>query len=282
MAEVVKKRGRILLVASGMQEIGKSFLSLKQMIWQAYSSKHKSKGLIFDSNNEYGNYVIDGKAYKIKEISPNDIIRFSNHTNSEVRRIAPYYKNGAPMTDEDTEQLILKVLYEFRGGGLIVDDLNTIFGDNLPDRVTKALCNVRHKNYDLTLHVQSIGRISTKIRQNAKVVRYHYQLDPVLDSKDKLTGELEIYQIAEKLVNNQFISGNKYFVVYIFRVDKKIKGQFSPKMFSNAIQEYISENTNRLLNPLKAKVNKEGKKMYTHEQALLLKTKEFFIRYYGN
>lgn len=274
-------RGRILLIATGMQGIGKSFLSLNQALYQAYKAKHKNKCLIFETNiGEYKECEIDGTIHKIPQIGHNDIIRYGNHPKPDVRRISPCSKKGVPMSDIDTENLLIKVLNEFRGGSIIAEDLNKIFGDNLPDAITGALCNVRHRNCDLTLHLQSVGRIGVKMLQNVKVVRYHYQLEPIENSRDKLKGETEIFMIAEKLVNEQFTNGNRYFCVYIYREIKKIRGKFSPRMFSVAIQEYISENS-RVLRALLAKVDNRGKRINTYETALLAKTKELFLRYYG-
>lgn len=264
-----------------MQEIGKSYTSLKQAIYQAYIARHKRSSLIFDTNNEYGVYEIDGIKHKIQTIGHNDIIKFGNSPTFEVRRIVPFHPNGLPMSPDEAEQLLIKVINHYRGGTLIIEDLNRIYGDSLPQEVSGLLCNVRHRNCDVVFHLQSIGRILPKMRQNAKIIRYHYQLDSIEDSKEKLAGEIEIYKISEKLVNTQFEGGNRHFFVYIYRENKKIMGKFSPRMFTEAIQEYLSENM-RIIKPLLEKRDNKGKKINSYEQAHRIKTEELFRRYYGN
>lgn len=274
-------RSPILLIASGMQEIGKSYTSLKQMLYQAYIAKNKRSSLLFDTNGEYNSYVIDNKAHHIPMISQDQLVQFGNATTNEVKRITPFHPNGMPMSPEETERLLIKVITFYRGGSLMVEDTNRIYGDSLPTSVSGLLCNVRHRNCDVVLHLQSCARILPKMRQNTKVIRYHYQLDSIADSRDKLAGEVEIFYIAEKLVNKQFDGGNKYFFVYIYRETKKIKGAFSPRMFSEALQDYISENP-KILTPLLVKRDGSGHKVNSYEGALNQKTMELFKKYYGN
>lgn len=274
-------RSPILLIATGAQEIGKSYTSLTQLIANAYLAKHKRLGLIFDSNNEYGAYEIDGVVHKIKTIPHNEIIKYGNTQIPQVRRIAPFTAAGSPFEPEEVEKLVVRAVKEFRGGTLILEDTNTIFGDTLPVSISSVLCNVRHRNCDVVLHLQSVGRILPKMRQNCKVIRYHYQLDSIADSADKLVGEAEVFYIVEKLVNKQYELGNKYFHVYIWRMIKKVKGAFSPRMFADAIEEYISEHT-RTTALLEKKRGPSGKKLYTYEECIKIKTSELFKKYYGN
>ena len=168
-----------------MQEIGKSYTSLEEAIYQAYSAKYTKKTLLFDTNNEYGKYKIGSTWHNIRALPHNEIISFGNSKVPEVRRIIPFHPNGMPMGPEETEALLIKVITQFRGGTLIIEDLNTIYGDSLPVSISGLLCNVRHRNCFVILHLQSIGRLLPKMRQNTKLVRYHYQLDSVDESRDK-------------------------------------------------------------------------------------------------
>lgn len=274
-------RHPMLLIASAVQGGGKSYRSLKQCLYQAYFAKHRRSTLIFDTNGEYGEYEIDGVKHRIQPIQHDEIIKFGNNQNPEVRRLVPRHPNGAPMSPEEAEKLLIRALHEYRGGTLLIEDTNAIFGDALPDNLTSVLVNVRHRNCDVILHVQSIGRLVPKLRQNAKIIRYHYQLDTVEDSAEKFKAEIEIFYIAEKLVWNQYKIGNKRFYVYIWREDKKIKGLFSPKMFSDAIQEYLSEHS-KPMRPFLSKTDANGKKVYNYQTALLACTRVLFEKYYGN
>lgn len=275
------KRNPILYIASAVQGGGKSYKSLKDCLYQAYFATHRRGTLLFDTNNEYGGYEIDGTVHNIRPIAHNEIIKYGNNLNHEVRRIIPFHPNGMPMDKKETEALIIRCLNEYRGGTLLIEDTNRIFGDSLPDELASALVNVRHRNCDVILHVQSIGRLVPKVRQNAKVIRYHYQLDEIEESADKFKGGIEIFYIAEKLVWEQYNAGNIRFYVYVWREIKKIKGQFSPRMFANAIREYVSEHP-KVMRKFVQKVDGNGKKVHTYASALEACTIDLFRKYYGN
>lgn len=278
-----EKRSPILIIPTGAQDIGKSYQTLRQAIFQAYVAEHKRKSLLFDTNNEYEVYEIEGKKHYIKSIGHNDVIKYGNSKIPEVRRIVPFKPNGLPMSPEEAEGLLIRVIEEFRGGTLVIEDLNRLYGDSLPVSISGLLCNVRHRNCDVVFHLQSIARVLPKMLQNAKVIRFHYQLDTIANSAEKLKGEMEIYQIAEKMVTKEYDKGGTSvrFFVYIYRMARKLKGAFSPKMLSEAIMEYISENQ-RILKPLLEKRDLSGKKIYNYQQALNMKTVELYKRYQGN
>ena len=274
-------RDNILIVSSGRKRIGKSVETLRQVLYQAYEGKYKRKSLIFDINNEYGRFEMSpGVYHSIKEIHEADIVKYSNHPKAEVRRIVPY-KNNMPMNENEIDDLLVKVMVCFRGGILVVEDLNNIFGDVLPQKFSAMLCNNAHRNSDIFLHLQSIGRLLPKIRQNCDIVRFHHQFDDLIDSKEKLKGDYKILKIVQLIVNNEVERGNKYFFVEIYRDINKIKGQYSPRMLTEAIQNYLSENYS-ILTPLLQRRDKNGNKIYSYQQALELKTEELFQKYYGN
>ena len=277
------KRSPILIIPTGAQDIGKSYQTLRQAIYQAYLAANKRKTLLFDTNNEYEHYEIEGKMHHIKSIGHGDIIKYGNSPVAEVRRIVPFKANGLPMSPEEAEALLIQVIEQFRGGTLVIEDLNRLYGDSLPVSISGLLCNVRHRNCDVVFHLQSIARVLPKMLQNCKVIRFHYQLDTIANSAEKLKGEIEIYQIAEKMVTKEYDKGgtNVRFLVYIYRMERKLKGAFSPKMLSEAIQDYISENQ-RVLKPLLEKRDGSGKKIYNYQQALNRKTIELYKKYQGN
>lgn len=273
----------MLICASGLQGVGKSYETLKQAIYQAYVAPLNTRrsALIYDVNNEYAVYEIDGVKHYIKPIMPSQIVAFGNQQQTEVRRIIPFHPNGQPMSPEENEKLLIQVMNQYRNGTLIVEDLNRIYADALPVSVSGMFVNVRHRNCDCVFHIQSVGRLLPKMRQNTRIVRFHYQLDSIASSADKLKGEIEIFSIAEKLVQKQYDSGNIRFFVYIYRETKKIKGLFSPRMFADAIKEYLYDNPKET-KILEQRRDNNGKKMYTYQEALILRTHEMFKKYYGN
>ena len=273
----------MLICATGLQGVGKSHETLKQAIYQAYVAPPNTRrsALIYDVNNEYSKYEIDGVMHYIKPILPNQIIAFGNQPQTEVRRIVPFHPNGQPMGPEDTEKLLIQVMSQYRNGTLIIEDLNRIYADALPVSVSGMFVNVRHRNCDCVYHMQSVGRLLPKMRQNTRIVRFHYQLDSIASSKDKLAGVAKIFTKAEKLVQKQYDSGNIRFFVYIYRETKKIKGLFSPRMFADAIKEYLYENPKET-QIIERRRDNNGKKMYTYQEAILLRLDEMFKKYYGN
>ena len=280
-------RDNILMVVSGKKRIGKSNETLKKMIYQAYLSPHRRKVLYFDVNGEYGSYKIDGKeAHSIKKIGEHEIINYANATNVfEVRRIVPEITNdmlnNVDELEDYVDNLLITILVQFRNGILVLEDLNNVLGDVLPKRFTAMICNNPHRNCDIIIHFQSVGRLSPKLLQNTEYIRFHYQLDDLDDVKYKLRGDYEILKIAQNLVNNEFMIGNKRFHILLNREEKKISGKFSPLMLSNAIQKYLQQNPRKMKSILNEK-NIKGKRVYNYESAMKTKTKELFEMYWGN
>lgn len=273
------------MAVCGKKRIGKSYETLIKMLHQAYFAEYRRKVLYFDVNNEYSSYEIGGTRHNLKEIGEHEILRYSNSQTFEVRRIVPKL-NPQLMNDLDAltnyiDNLLMKILVQFRNGILVVEDLNSVLGDNLPQRFTATICNNAHRDCDIVLHLQSAGRLVPKVRQNCEYIRFHYQLDDMDDSKSKLKGDYEILKIAQLIVNKQFLGGNKRFFALVNREEKRISGKFSPRMLSEAIQEYLTQNM-RKLKPVLDQRDKKGKKIYTYEQALNKKTEEMFMQYWGN
>jgi hypothetical protein len=145
------------------------------------------------------------------------------------------------MPDEQ-DDLIVKMMMEFRGGCLFIDDLNTVFGDSLPKKVSGFFSNNAHRDCDILMQMQSVGRVLPKMWQNTNAVRFHKQLDSVKSSKAKLKDDYEIFLLAEKLVNFQYANGNKRFFVWVDKDENKIRGAFNKAMFERAIIDYLEEN----------------------------------------
>ena len=278
-------RDNTMMAVCGKKRIGKSYKTFEQMLQQAYFTEHRRKVLYFDVNGEYGGYEIAKITHRIKEIGEHEIIKYSNSPTFEIRRIVPKLNpqimNDLNVLADYIDNLLMKILVQFRNGILVVEDLNATLGDNLPQRFTSTICNNAHRNCDIILHIQSAGRLVPKVRQNCEYVRFHYQLDDMDDSKSKLKGDYEIFKIAQLIVNKQFLGGNKRFFVLINREEKKLSGKFSPRMMSEAIQEYLTQNM-RKLKPILDQRDKKGKKIFTYEQALNKKTEELFGMFWGN
>ena len=273
-------RDNRMIVVSGKKRIGKSHETLKQLLYHAYISKADRKNvLIIDTSKEFGDYKVDGVSHNIPLIktTKEDILRYGNSKKPEVRRII------LPDEWEDEQKAlgVVDAMKYFRNGILWMDDFNNIFGDSLPNNVARLLTNNAHRGTDIIFTVQSIGRILPKMLQNTEIYRFHDQLDDIEDSKDKLKTNFEIFKIAHLMIKAEAERGNPRFFLYIYKDEGRIKGLYSPKMLTEAIQAYLSLYP-RSVNILAKQKTNQGKNKYGYEQALNIKTVELFKKYYGN
>ena len=157
-------REALLGVAVGKKGIGKTFTTLQIIDSYVKGSSNISprRALILDVNDEFEN---------IKAIKLSDVSLFSMHPKIEARRIRPFNANGSKMSLDEIAMALLQILETFRGGLLLIEDLNKYISDHLPKDLVGAICTNRHSSTDIILHFQSIGRIGTKIWQNINFLR---------------------------------------------------------------------------------------------------------------
>ena len=253
-------REALLGVAVGKKGIGKTYTTLQiigQYIKGGLNAKPR-RALIVDVNDEFES---------VRAISPSDVALFSHHPKIECRRIRPFNEDGSKMTLNDVADCLWEVLRNYRGGLLLIEDINKYVGDYLPNDLVGAICTNRHSNLDIILHFQSIGRVGTKIWQNFNWLRFHKNSDSVDRHKKKFEDKWEAFKIAEILVNRQYFSGNKYFYLTYDGDNEKIRGNYSPKMFNEAIDEYIALNYTKKVKPLLNQRDAKGKKKHTPQSA---------------
>lgn len=194
-------------------------------------------------------------------------------------------KNGVwvPMSPSDKLTMLEKTLQVYKGGCLLIDDINKYIEDyEMPKDLTGMLAGNAHSDLDIILHYQSVGRILPKVIQNTNIFRYHYQLDPVKKSAQKLSEATEVFQIAELIVNEQYqVKKNKRFFVYIDREEGKIMGDITHSMFDAALTEYLSMNHDKL-QPFLRQRNELNKPIYTYPSALQAAKSKLFQKYWGN
>ncbi|HAI43577.1 MAG TPA: hypothetical protein DCM40_38500 [Maribacter sp.] len=253
-------REALLGVAVGKKGIGKTYTTLQ--IISSYikgsGSIKPRKALILDVNDEFSS---------IKGIRPSDVALFTHHPTIEARRIRPYNEDGSKMTLNDIADTLWQVLGDYKGGLLLIEDINKFTGDYLKNDLVGALCTNRHSSLDIIMHFQSIGRVGTKIWQNINWLRFHKNTDGVDRHKKKFEDKYEIFKICEILVNKQYFNGNKYFYLTIDCDNEKIRGAFSDKMIDEAIDEYIATNFTKKVKPLVNQRDVKGKKKYTNASA---------------
>ncbi|MGH2642319.1 MAG: hypothetical protein ACRDE2_00095 [Chitinophagaceae bacterium] len=249
-------------VAFGRKYSGKTYTTW-QMIYHyvtgdPYKGIKPRRALILDVNDEYG---------FLKAISVNDVGKFSNSRFIEARRIRAFNeKTGQPMTLNEVADCLFFILANYRRGLLLIEDINVYISDNLPDDLVGAICRNRHTELDIILHYQSIGRITTKVWQNINWLRFHKITDSVRRHKEKFEDKYEYLCIAENMVNNEYREGNKRFYCYIDVDEGKIRGDFSKKIFLDAIEIYLIRNYRTKIRPILDSVNKNGERTYSNYQ----------------
>lgn len=273
-----------LMVVTGRKRIGKSNETLRFLFNEYTRGQYARKVLIFDPNNEYGGYELYANNQKtivnIPMLGKNDILKFNKQRLVEIRRIVPQTEYGTPLQPEEQDELIVKMMSEFRGGCLFIEDLNTVFGDSLPKKVSAFFTNNAHRDCDIVIQMQSIGRILPKMWQNTQVIRFHSQLDSVDQSKNKLKEDYEIFKISQLMVEYQYNSGNVRFFVFVDKEDKKIRGNYTKAMFEKAVMDYLGENDGLVKKQMKKVDFGTGKRKYTPQQALDAEKERIYREYY--
>lgn len=252
-------------VACGKKGVGKSYTTGKMI--DDYVRGNPAQGiagrkvLVFDVNDEY---------MGLPALAPEHVMAFSAHPFIEARRIRPLKKDGSQMGLNELADVLFKILQNYRGGMLLVEDINKYISDSLPNDVIGAICTNRHIDLDIIMHFQSIGRITPKIWQNLNWIRFHKNSDSVEKHASKLDDKYEICKITEYMVNEQYIKGNERYYLYIDLDEEKIYGNYTEKMVKDAVLELIAENPSRTIKPIIAKKTNFGEaRSKQHTQAAI-------------
>jgi hypothetical protein len=263
-------------VAVGRKGCGKTYTTTKMI--KQYVLGNPAKGiparraLILDVNDEFED---------IKALKQSDIIRFSMHPKIEARRIRPFHDNGVRMTLREIQETLFKILLDYRGGLLLIEDINRYVSDYLPNDLVGAICTNRHSDLDIILHFQSIGRISPKIWQNLNFLRAHKITDDVIKHRNKFEEKLELLLLVEAYVNTEYENGDKRVFVYVDIDDEKVLVKDKLK-FQKIVEEYLITNRKKFLVPLTlANPLVKNSKPLSLEDALKFKTKQLMKQYVG-
>lgn len=262
-------REPLLGVAVGKKGVGKTYTT--NIMLQQYVQGNPAKGipgrraLILDVNDEFSH---------VKAISLKDIVKFSVHPIVELRRIRPFLPNGNRMTLDKIAETLFVILEQYRGGLLLIEDINRYISDSLPKDIEGAICTNRHVDLDIVMHFQSIGRITPKIWQNCNWMRFHKNLDSVDRHQNKFEDKYELMKIVEGLVNNEYQDGNKRFYQYVNLDEMKLIGRIDQKKLDIVLDEYILMNQRLLVKPYLSQKDEKNKPKYTQKEAFsMAKTK---------
>lgn len=272
-----------LLVATGTKGVGKTYKTCE--IIQEYLTpnpkigKKPRKVLIFDANGEYNNEEITkhGFRFRTKVLALKDIEEWTKQSRVEVRRILPVDANGNEVGTEKYPEILNVILHYYRGGMLVLEDINKYLVETRDAKVIGALTTNRHRDLDIYIHLQSLAPLTTRMWQNANVIRFHYQMDDIDRYKARIPN-YELFKIAQLLVNEQYYSGNERFFCYVMNQLNQIKGGFDKKDFVTACRMYLE------LHPAKVKSvqQKYGKGYEGRVMAMKECILDLYKKYYGN
>jgi hypothetical protein len=265
-----------MMCITGVQGVGKTYQNMHLINNYSkdkfYNKVRGRKVLIFDTNGEYttSQFAAADIELDIKKMRVRDVGDFGVSNNSEVRRI------DASLADIDQKLDAIKyIMNHYRNGMLVLEDINTYTLSVTHQKdIVGGLVNLRHRGVDVLVSYQSARAVEPRIWQNSRWVRMHYQADNVNDIKGKLPN-LELYKLAQILVNNRYFNGDKRFFVYIHNFTSKIEGKFSEQEFLIAAHQYLQVNKTKVKEHIQMYGVKESEAMEHCKQTLL-------TQYYGN
>jgi hypothetical protein len=243
-------------VAVGKRGIGKTYttLAIMRSYITGYGGSSKPRRvLIMDVNDEF---------QQVKAIKLEDIAKFSMHPKIEARRVRPFNADGTKMTLRDVCDALYLILENYKGGLLLIEDINKYLTHNLPKDVVGAICTNRHSDLDIILHYQAIGKVPVTVWENANWIRFHKNNQSVDRHEKKFEDRYEMLKLVEALVDRQYDQGNTRFFVYADLDHTKIKGAFSTEMAKQAIEDVMIEQFRQIVQPEARKLDLNGKKVY--------------------
>jgi hypothetical protein len=272
-----------LVVAVGTKGVGKTYKTCMEI--QEYLTPNPSTGkkprkvLIFDVNKEYTNEELqkNGFRFRTKVIALKDLEDWSKQKRVEVRRVLPLDALGNEIGTDQYGEILKVILSYYRGGMLILEDINKYLIETRDATIIGAITTNRHRDLDIYVHYQSLSALTTRIWQNANVVRFHYQMDDIDRYKARIPN-YDLFKIAQLMVNEQYFSGNQRFFCYVLNQENKIKGKYSTEMFVKACRQYLELHPNKV----KTIQQKYGKGWDGRVKAIKEIVLEYYKKYFGN
>lgn len=274
-------REPIMIVATGTKGVGKTYQTCQAI--QKYIQDNPSTGkkgrkvLIYDVNMEYTSesFKDNNVSFTAPVLNVKDLRKWSRQERPEVRRIIPKDDNGNIISGEGLITLLTEILNNFRGGLLVLEDINSYLMGNSVQEVIAVMCTNRHRDLDIYIHLQSITAITTRMWANSNFIRFHKQKDALSKIINRIPNP-ELYLIAEKLVGQKYLYDKRFFC----HVDNdliKIKGKFSLLDFQKACYAYLLDNPRLITNKMKTFYKDRD----ARDKSIQLLIKEL-MQYYGN
>ena len=233
-----------MMCCTGIQGVGKTYQNMhviKDYVKDKFYNRVPGrKCLIFDTNGEYTREQFtkaDIQNFEPKRISLMDVENWSRSNVIECRRIDA---KGSSIPDK--KEAIQYLLKTFVDGMLVIEDINTyIISMTHMEEIIGGLVNLRHRAVDVLISYQSLRPVETRVWQNSRWIRMHYQADNVNDIKGKVTNPT-MFKIAQNIVQNRYFANDQRFFVYIHNFANKIEGKFTLQEFELACRQFANNN----------------------------------------
>jgi len=267
-----------LTIVAGRKGVGKTYTTMqivRQYVMGTPYAKPK-KVLIFDVNNEYS---------EVKSMPLKYVKLFAAQKKAQVRRILPFTQDGKVISPDGLKEMLAFILDNYSNGLLLIEDINTYVHDNYGKDLIGLLTRQRHRNMDVVIHFQGVGRLlNPKLIQQSTFVRLHPTIDNIKHYRDRAEDYYEVLAIAEKLVDyiNEFLPAEKqFFYCYVNMPLTRIIGKFNREEFRVAVERYLRSNNEALKEMINAKGD-DGKPLYNYKQAYQKTINNLIENYYGN
>lgn len=277
------ERQCLLHIATGEMGIGKSFLTKK--IAKQYHQAHPNRAkLIFDPNGEWDGYdtiYFDVEDLLNKRYEERKLRRSLPKTKTEVeleklrtgcRIITPYTRSGQKMNPEMLQETMVTAMECFRGGLIVLDDINAYVDSFQETRIKGVFKNIRHKSQDIILHMQSLNPLRPIHYEAATIIRMHHDSVDVERIKSKAQDKTTVLKISQNIVEqvynmhldfdpvrqkDQFYAHRSY-CTYVNLKAKSING-CSFAHFEKACNQYLTHHK-ELLKPFAEEIAHENRR----------------------
>jgi hypothetical protein len=227
-------------IVIGFKGVGKTYTT-KEIV-NSYIMNDPGTGrkgrpvIVFDVNGEYDDY----KAIDYDVLEPQELKRvfeLRQVAGPGKYRIVAYKKDRSLMNPNEKYKVLIDLAKYYRGGLLILEDINTYMLSNVKIDVIALLIGVRHLGTDLLIHYQSLRFIPPRMWANMNYLRWHKQSDGIDKYKNRLDN-YELFKIGERISEKMYQTNTRYYF-WIDKMGEKLIG-VDELIFEKAALEYLA------------------------------------------
>jgi len=268
-----------LTICTGLMGVGKSFTTEKLV--REYQKAHPKRPiLVFDPNFEdtwnkntpVAWDIIELLQAKKKEAKDGVRILTSSEKNISklpggIYTILPFTKFKEKMNIAQQKATMISILSNFRGGLVLLEDVNKYISTFQKDEILGSFKAIRHNDIDVIVHMQSAKPLRPILLESVTRFRMHYDGQSLATMKTRLGDDYEIMRIGQIAVNRRFIAAQmlkrqnrnwendaklkeqikqgERFYLWVFTKQRYITGITSSE-FVHACSKYLNENTSEI------------------------------------